>query len=239
MSHPATPAAPAPTPAPTPAPSPTPTPSFTATRYLYLARHGDAGHEGPVLSEVGRRQAGLLGRRLAGVPWDAVHHGPLGRAAETARLVAAELDGVVPQEAEWAGDYVPYWPQRAELPAAQADGILGFLGDPEPGEREAGPRLAREATAQCTGPVDGPDPRHELVITHGFLIGWLVRAALDAPAWRWIGLNPGNAALTVIRYAPQRPASVLLLNDMAHLPAELKWTGFPKQYAAEFGAYAV
>ncbi|MEU8966657.1 histidine phosphatase family protein [Streptomyces sp. NPDC048491] len=228
MPHPATSAAPIPTPPPT-----------TATRYLYLARHGDAGHEGSVLSDAGRRQAGLLGQRLAGVPWDVVYHGPLGRAAETARLVAAELDGVVPREAEWAGDYVPYWPERAELPAAQADGMLGFLGDPEPEEREAGPRLAREAAVHCTGPVDGPDPRHELVITHSFLIGWLVRAALDAPDWRWIGLNPGNAALTVIRYAPERPASVLLLNDMAHLPAELKWTGFPKQYADEFGAYAV
>ncbi|MFE4855727.1 histidine phosphatase family protein [Streptomyces sp. NPDC056670] len=220
-------------------PAPALTPAATATRYLYLARHGDAGHEGPVLTEAGRRQAGLLGRRLAGVPWDAVHHGPLGRAAETARLVAAELDGVVPQEAEWAGDYVPYWPERAELPAAHADRILGFLGDPEPGEREAGDRLLREAMAHCTGPVAGTAPRHELVVTHSFLIGWLVRAALDAPDWRWAGLSPCNAALTVIRYAPDRPASVLLHNDMAHLPAELKWTGFPEQYAAEFGGYGV
>ncbi|WP_240361930.1 histidine phosphatase family protein [Streptomyces sp. MBT27] len=218
------------------------TPATTAPavpRYLYLARHGDAGHEGPALTDAGRRQAGLLGRRLAGVPWDAVHHGPLGRAAETAHLVAAELDGVVPQEAEWAGDYVPYWPERAELPDAHADRILGFLGDPGPGEREAGARLLREAMARCTGFAAGAAPRHELVITHSFLIGWLVRAALDAPDWRWIGLSPCNAALTVIRYAPDRPASVLLLNDMAHLPGELKWTGFPKQYDDEFGTYAV
>ncbi|MFE9556182.1 hypothetical protein ACFYOD_22205 [Streptomyces sp. NPDC006703] len=42
----------------------------------------------------------------------------------------------------------------------------------------------------------------------------------------------GNAALTVIRYAPGRPASVLLSNDMAaHLPSELKWTGFPPEFA--------
>lgn len=50
------------------------------TRYLYLARHGDAGGEGAELTGVGRRQAALLGRRLAGVPLAAVHHGPLGRA---------------------------------------------------------------------------------------------------------------------------------------------------------------
>ncbi|MFI6473969.1 histidine phosphatase family protein [Streptomyces sp. NPDC050516] len=211
----------------------------TATRYLYLTRHGDAGHEGPALTDGGRRQAALLGRRLARVSLDAVHHGPLGRAAETARLIAAELDGATATEAEWAGDYVPYWPDRGELPASDADRILDFLGDPEPGEREAGARLVREAMAHCTGPFGGPSPRHELVVTHSFLIGWLVRAALDAPDWRWIGLNHCNAALTVIRYAPDRPASVLLFNDMAHLPVELKWTGFPKEFGAEFGELGV
>ncbi|MFG3284236.1 histidine phosphatase family protein [Streptomyces sp. NPDC048111] len=214
-------------------------PEPTATRYLYLARHADAGHEGPALTDAGRRQAELLGRRLAPVPWDAVHHGPLGRAAETARLVAGALDGVVAREADWAGDYVPYWPERAELPDTHADRILTFLGAPEPGERESGAALLRQAMAHCTGPVPGTAPRHELVITHSFLIGWLVRSALDAPSWRWIGSHHANTGLTVIRYAPDRPAAVLLHNDMAHLPDSLKWTGYPDEFGAEFGVYGV
>lgn len=49
--------------------------------------------------------------------------------------------------------------------------------------------------------------------------GWLVRAALDAPPWRWLGLNHDNAALTVIRYRPGFPASLLFYNDTSHLPA--------------------
>lgn len=52
---------------------------------------------------------------------------------------------------------------------------------------------------------------------------------MHAPKWRWLGLNHGNAALTVIRYTPGRPASVLVSNDMRHLPAELRWTGFPPE----------
>lgn len=56
-----------------------------------------------------------------------------------------------------------------------------------------------------------------------------MRAALDAPAWRWMALNHANAALTAIRYAPGRPSSVLFSNDMCHLPAELRWTGFPPE----------
>ncbi|BDH12796.1 hypothetical protein HOK021_39750 [Streptomyces hygroscopicus] len=77
--------------------------------------------------------------------------------------------------------------------------------------------------------MDGEEDRHELVVTHNFLVAWLVRDAMHAPKWRWLGINHCNAALTVIRYAPGRPASVLCSNDMWHLPAALRWTGFPPE----------
>jgi len=97
-------------------------------------------------------------------------------------------------------------------------------------ERARGAELARQAVRDFTGPIhEGDTPRHDLVVTHAFLIAWLVRAAMDAPAWRWMGLNHGNAALTVIHYAPARPATVLVYNDMSHLPEDLRWTGFPSQ----------
>jgi hypothetical protein len=44
---------------------------------------------------------------------------------------------------------------------------------------------------------------------------------------RWLGMNFCNTALTVIRYAPERPPSILLFNDQSHLPEILRWTGFP------------
>ncbi|MBT2365719.1 histidine phosphatase family protein, partial [Streptomyces sp. ISL-10] len=106
---------------------------------------------------------------------------------------------------------------------------LGHLAQFPAEECRNGPELAQKALAQFTDPVDGDEPRHELIVTHNFLIGWLVRDALDAPKWRWMGLNHANAALTVIRYAPGRPASVLFHNDMRHLPTELRWTGFPPE----------
>ncbi|MBO3675495.1 histidine phosphatase family protein [Streptomyces sp. NEAU-YJ-81] len=201
-----------------------------ATRYLYLTRHGEATPDERGLTPTGRRQAALLGERLRDVPLSAVHHGPLPRAAETARLIGDRLDGVPAHVCEPAGDYVPYTPHRAELPAESADFLLDFVHGFPPDERARGPLLARTAEERFTGPVDGPEDRHELVVTHNFLIGWLVRAALDAPKWRWLGLNQCNAALTVIRYPPPgRPPSVLFSNDMAHLPAPLRWTGYPPE----------
>ncbi|MGW0807646.1 histidine phosphatase family protein [Nonomuraea sp. NPDC002799] len=191
------------------------------TRFLYLTRHGEATPDERELTENGRRQAALLGARLQDVPLSAVHHGPLPRAAQTARLIGEQLPGVPLQVSEAAGDYVPYRPDKDVLPPDLARFLDQF---PEDGNGE---KLARQALDLFTGPVDGT--RHELVVTHNFLIGWLVRAALDAPEWRWLGLNHGNAALTVIKYAPSRPPSLLCFNDMAHLPAELRWTGFPPE----------
>ncbi|WJV44343.1 histidine phosphatase family protein [Streptomyces flavofungini] len=201
----------------------------TAARYLYLARHGEASPDESELTDRGRRQAVLLGERLRGTPLAEISHGPLPRAAQTASLVHDRLPGVPLTSSEAAGDYIPHLPTPDELPQDSAAATLDRLAAFPAVERERGPALARAALDRFTGPVEGDVPRHELVVTHNFLIGWLVRAALDAPAWRWLGLNHTNAGLTVIRYAPGRPASLLLYNDTGHLSPELRWTGFPPE----------
>lgn len=198
-----------------------------ATRYLYLARHGQALPDESGLTETGRQQAVLLGERLREVPISAVHHGPLARAAQTASLIAGQLDGGAPlRVSEVAGDYVPYLPDKDELPEESAGHLLRFLEWVTDQDREEGAALAARALERFTGTVEGDGggagERHELVVTHNFLVGWLVRAALDAPKWRWLGLNHGNAALTVIRYAPGRLPALLTWNDSEHLPAGLR-----------------
>lgn len=200
-----------------------------ASRYLFLTRHGEASPDECGLTESGRRQAMLLGHRLRGIPFSVVHHGPLARAAQTAYLIGEKLDGVPLHVTEAAGDFVPYVPDRDELPPESADALLGFFDQFPASERARGQTLAHEAVRQFTGPAEGGEAKYELLVTHNFLIGWLVRAAQDAPQWRWMGLNHCNAALTVIRYAPGRPSSLLVYNDMGHLPDELRWTGFPAE----------
>jgi probable phosphoglycerate mutase len=194
------------------------------TRYLYLARHGQALPDESALTEAGRRQATLLGERLRGVPLSVVHHGPLARAAQTAKLIGERLEGVPLRMSEAAGDYVPYLPDKAELPQDAADYLLDFLADTSEQEAEQGAGLANKALRMFTGhrPVEGGQDVHELVVTHNFLAGWLVRDALDAPPWRWLGLNHNNAGLTAIRYTPGRLPAVLFCNDTGHLPEALR-----------------
>ncbi|WP_026163403.1 histidine phosphatase family protein [Kribbella catacumbae] len=204
--------------------------SGTAARYLYLARHGEALPDQSGLTARGRRQAHLLGRRLRDVAFSTVHHSPLPRAVQTAGLIGEQLTNDVPLAvSELAGDYVPQVPKKDDLPAESADFLFRFLEQCTAEELAEGPVLGRQALVRFTGPVDGAEDRHELVVTHNFLIGWLVRHAMDAPRWRWLSLNHCNAALTVLRYAPGRPSSILLYNDMRHLPADLRWTGFPAE----------
>jgi probable phosphoglycerate mutase len=184
--------------------------------YLYLTRHGEADDHG-VLTPAGLRQAALLGARLAEVPLAAVHHGPLPRAARTAALVAEHLPGVALHATELAGDFLP-WTGPTEQ---HREFLAGFSAE----ERQQGPILAGQAV-QRFSQAGG----HHLVVTHNFLLAWLVRDALGAPPERWLGLNHANAALTVIRYGAGEPPRLLVYNDTGHLPADLRWTGFPPEF---------
>lgn len=195
-----------------------------ATRRLYIARHGNADALGE-LTDTGREQAGLLGQRLAHLPIDAVWHSPLPRAEGSAQEVAVQLRPGTPVEAAAELiDHVPYVPTPEETPHAWVPFFDGY----DPAEAAAGNRVARSLTARFATPPEHADDIHEVLITHSYPIAWLIRDALDAPPTRWLSLNSANAALTVIEYRPGLPAGITMFNEMSHLPAELRWTGFPE-----------
>jgi probable phosphoglycerate mutase len=205
---------------------------WVANRYLYLVRHGEAtaggGSSGGGLSDAGERQAALVGQRLKGVPLSAVHHSPLPRAVRTARLIAEQLPDVPVHSSDLLGDYIPCVPDpsvpdRAGLLPAQVE-LFASYSAAELAEGAVSAAAAVERYA-----VAAEVETHELIVTHSFLIGWFVRHALDAPPGRWLGLNAGNCALTVIAYRPARPPALVTFNDMSHLPPPLRWTGFPPE----------
>lgn len=202
--------------------------SGESTRLLYLARHAEPEADGAGLSACGARQAEHLGRRLAALPLTRITHGPLPRAAGTAQVVAEQFDQPpLLSEVDVAGDYVPHVPGREEVPDAWASTVLPSFADVSEAETSRGAALGSRAIELLAGPaVDGRD-RIEVVITHAFTIGWLVRHALDAPNWRWWPPTQCHAGLTVIRYELEGPPTVVVSNDVAHLPANLRWTGFP------------
>ncbi|QIK75943.1 histidine phosphatase family protein [Nocardioides piscis] len=199
------------------------------TRLLYLARHAEPEEDGSGLTQVGALQAEHLGRRLAPLAIERVLHGPLARAAETAKVVAEQFESdLALHEHAAAGDFIPRLPRREEIPDAWADTVMSFLGDVSDDEASQGAALAAEAIDLLAGPaIDGREAV-DVVITHAFTIGVLVAHALDAPAWRWFPPTQCHAGLTVIRYGDGAPPSVVVANDVSHLPAHLRWSGFPE-----------
>ena len=187
---------------------------------LYLVRHGE---QDPVfdhapsggLSALGRSQASRVGERLSSVPFAAIHHSPLTRAAETASIVAGHLPGVPGHACDLVADRtpVPSPARRDQYPDRWHAWLDGAPAD----ERDEDAAALRAAVAHFG--VTGDEDRNELLITHNFVIGWFVRHVLDAPEWRWIGLNQANCAVTIVEWDAGRPPMLIAFNDTGHLQA--------------------
>ncbi|GIM94167.1 histidine phosphatase family protein [Paractinoplanes toevensis] len=173
---------------------------------LYLVRHGEKGPAG--LSDLGRDQAERLGRRLSTTPFAAIHHSPLPRATRTAEIVAAHLPLVPRHVCDHVADRtpVPSAGRRGEYPERWHSWL-----DDVPAEERDEDAKALTAAVEHFG-VTGDHDRNELLITHNFVIGWFVRHALDAPEWRWIGLNLDNCAVTVVQWDSTRPPRLISFN---------------------------
>jgi broad specificity phosphatase PhoE len=194
------------------------------SRYVYLVRHGeqqDAEHglpDGP-LSGRGQRQATAIAERLSGVPFASVSTSPLERAVETARFMTSRMPSIEPTPTALLMDCIPSGPSP-DMPHA-FDSFFGGVTDEQ---IAAGEAQMADATAEWLSPsrVD----RHDLLITHNFVIAWFVREVFGAPAWRWMGVNQANCGLTIIRVRTAKPPVLVTHNDLGHLPAELR-TGLP------------
>lgn len=95
------------------------------------------------------------------------------------------------------------------------DRWLAWLDDVPDDERDED-AAALLSAVEHLGAVGSQD-RCELLITHNFVIGWFVRHVLDAPVWRWMGLNQANGGLTIVRWDSDRPSTLVSFNDTGHL----------------------
>jgi serine/threonine-protein phosphatase PGAM5 len=195
------------------------------SHYLYLVRHGeqqDAEHgmpDGP-LSARGTRQAELIAGRLSGVPFTGAWHSPLRRAEETAQVFAQLLPALAPKPSALLFDCVPSGPSP-DMPHA----FDSWFHSVTEAQIDAGRAQMEDAVGEWFAPAR--EDRHDLLITHNFVIAWFVRHVFDAPEWRWLGINQANCGLTIIRVRSAKPPVLVTHNDLAHLPAELR-TGLPE-----------
>ena len=190
-------------------------------RYLYLIRHGfydrvdsldDRTANG--INALGREQARLLGRRLAGLPVkpDALVSSDLTRARQTADEIGAILE-MTPRIDSLIAECAP------------SSSRPGFDQEHDPAEM-----------AQCTANLEAawtkyvtPSPdrdTHDLLVCHGNVIRWFVSRALGNDVRHWTSLDIGNASLTIVAVRPDGTTRLVLYSDVGHIPVKKQtWAG--------------
>lgn len=192
-------------------------------KLLYLIRHGEQqdaefGVEDGPLSARGVRQAELVAERLRDLNFTHAWHSPLQRAEETADRIMTTLGRPASEPSSLLMDCIPSGPVPG-MPRA----FESFFGGIQPEQWEAGAAQMADAMAEWFTP--SREDRHEVLVTHNFVIAWFVREVLEAPEWRWLAINQVNAGLTVLRVRTVKPHAVITHNEYGHLPPELQ-TGY-------------
>lgn len=195
-----------------------------AKRILHLVRHGQYTPtttlpdepDGP-LTNVGKEQAALIARRLAGLPASVIHHSTLQRATETARAIGALLPGVELRPAAVLCECIPTVPPGFEAHFTDVDADVLARGGPQ----------AREAFA--TYFVPAPDEtdrdetdRHEVIVSSGNLIRYLICRVLGAPEDAWVNMDIQQCGLCEVIVGQPRGMVLARHNDTGHLPPALQ-----------------
>lgn len=195
-----------------------------ATRTLYLVRHGQyrratrrpSDEPDGELTGTGRQQAALVGLRLRDIPVDVIHHSTLVRARQTAEVISAEFPGVPLRPSELLRECVP------GLPEVVPEAFREFFASIPRNVMSDGPRRAAEACATLFRDAPGPVDRHEVVVTHGNLIGHLAAQALGAPPGSWIRVDIHHCGITEVCMGTRRGLILVCHNDTGHLTPELR-----------------
>lgn len=148
---------------------------------LYLVRHGETdwnaqrriqGRTDIPLNDRGREQARRAGRLLALRHWDAVVCSPLSRAAETAAIIAQELELPAPEEDS----------RLVERDYGEAEGMVIsevdrlFPPGVEPAGRESPEQVATRAVAALLDIAERHPDQSVVVVAHGGLIRQVLNA---------------------------------------------------------------
>ncbi|MCU1569788.1 MAG: histidine phosphatase family protein [Naasia sp.] len=172
--------------------------------HLVLVRHGQTdwnlqeriqGSSDIPLNETGREQARAAGRLLADQHWDAIVSSPLSRALETARIIAAEVGLHSVQTVD----------DLRERHYGAAEGLTGAEVEARfDGGRQVTGRESRDAVIERVRPAlidiaEEHPGQSVLVVSHGGVIGSLVRDATDY-AWPEAGQPIPNGSAHRFRY---------------------------------------
>ena len=201
---------------------------------MLLIRHGQStwnrehriqGQLDPPLSEDGRRQAELLGHRLAGRKFAGFYSSDLKRAFETAQAVEAATGMQAEPTPGLREIYLGEWEglRSEELAQRFPDAWARWKEDPD-WDLAAGGEGAAPFETRVAAALDGILERHPhgdvLVVTHGGLIQVYLHRIFGRPSRGLFPFKIQNASITVIE---KRDGRLIIagVNDTGHLDSAL------------------
>ncbi|KAI6228383.1 Serine/threonine-protein phosphatase Pgam5, mitochondrial [Aphelenchoides besseyi] len=187
----------------------------TATRHIFLIRHGQYHLESETkhLTDLGREQARLLGKRIAmdEKKFDNVIFSTMTRATETANIMMEQMAPIQSKSDSLLEEGAPYIP--------------------EPPVHHWRPQYKKFATdsarieAAFRRYIHRASPRqqkdsYELVVCHANVIRYFICRAMQFPPEGWLRMSLGNSSITWIVIRPNGHVSVRSIGDIGHLPAD-------------------
>ncbi|MFI5371834.1 MAG: histidine phosphatase family protein [Candidatus Eisenbacteria bacterium] len=198
---------------------------------LFLVRHGAtvlsaedrfAGSTDAPLSEHGRAQAKRLARRLANEPIAAIYASPMGRALDTARLLAAPHGLAVETRAELREIDHGRWETltRRQVEERHPEEMAMWEADPysfAPKGGESGLAVTARALPALLAIVREHAGRKVIVVSHKATIRLLLSSLLGFDPRRYRdNLDQSPAALNIVDFCDPSRARLSLFNDTSH-----------------------
>lgn len=201
---------------------------------LLLVRHGQASFgsdDYDVLSELGARQAGLVGTRLAPLGVRRVVSGGLRRQRDTARHLAAAagLDVEVELDRGWdeydGADVMTGVPPRdvsddRAFQQALDEGLVRWTsGAHDADYRESWPAFSTRVGEALRRALEGPGTTVVVASAGSIGVACGVLLQLPSPGWTRVARTQVNTGVTKV-VTGRSGSSLVSLNDHAHLEVE-------------------
>ncbi|KAG8455960.1 hypothetical protein GDO86_001956 [Hymenochirus boettgeri] len=188
-----------------------------ATRHIFLIRHSQYKLDGKtdserVLTTLGREQAELTGRRLAGLGFKYNHiiHSTMTRAKETMDIICKHLPDVTISSSDLLREGAPI---RPEPPVCHWKPDVVYYED--------GPRIEAAFRHYIhRADVKQEEDSYEILICHANVIRYIVCRALQFPPEAWLRISLNNGSITHLVIRPNGNVSLRMLGDSGFMPSE-------------------
>jgi len=192
----------------------------TATRHIFLIRHGQYNLQGfddneHILTELGRKQALVTGLRLKelNLKYNILLSSTMSRAMETADLVAQQL------EPGYRRDIDPMLREGAPIPPEPP---ISHWKPPAKQYLEDGSRIdaAFVKYFHRAEPEQKLDS-YEIIVCHANVIRYFVCKALQYPPEGWLRISLAHGSITYLMIRPSGRVVLKYMGNCGHLPVDL------------------